>query len=78
MPPPFENFSFDALNSEQKPSIKNRSAGRSTGVDFEIYQSGRVEKILTGSTSGPFVAILLHAYLCALGVLIFFFFCETK
>ena len=30
--------------SEQKPSVKkirNRSIGRSTGVDFEIYRSGR-------------------------------------
>ena len=50
-PPPFENFLLDALNSEQKPSVKNRSTGRPTGVDFEIYQSGRVKKILTGSTS---------------------------
>ena len=54
---PFENFSLDPLNSEQKPSVKNRSTGpvrnrstgRSTGDDFEIYRSGRVEKILTGS-----------------------------
>ena len=47
-PSPFENFSLDALNSEQKPSVKYRS----TGVDFEIYLPGRVEKILTGSISG--------------------------
>ena len=46
MPPHFENFSLNTLNSEQKPS-----AGRSTGDDFEIYRSGRVEKILTGSIS---------------------------
>ena len=43
------------LYSEQKPSVKKRSTGpvknRSTGVDFEIYRSGRVEKILTGSIS---------------------------
>ena len=47
--PPFENFSLDTLNSEQKPSVKNRSTGpvrnrltgRSTGDDFEIYRSGR-------------------------------------
>ena len=39
------------MNSEQKPSAKNRSTGRSTGDDFEIYRSGRVEKILTGSIS---------------------------
>ena len=52
------------MNSEQKPSakkrltvpVKNRSTGlltgRSNGDDFEIYRSGRVEKILTGSISG--------------------------
>ena len=60
MPPsPFENFSLDALSSEEKPSVKNRSTGpvknrmtgRSTGEDFEIYRSGCVEKILTGSIS---------------------------
>ena len=59
--PPFENFSLDTLNSEQKPSVKkqltgpvrNRSTGRSTGDDFEIYRSGRIEKILTGSISVP-------------------------
>ena len=58
--PPFDNFSLDTLNSEQKLSVKNRltgpvrnrSTGRSTGDDFEIYRSGRVEKILTGSISG--------------------------
>ena len=45
MDTPFEKFSLDALKSEQKPSVKSRSIGpvrnRSTGVDFEIYQSGR-------------------------------------
>ena len=59
--PLFENFLLDALNSEQKPSVKNRSTGpvrnrltgRSTGVDFEIHRSGRVEKILTGFIFGP-------------------------
>ena len=58
--PHFENFSLNTLNSEQKPSaknqltgpVKNRSTGRSTGDDSEIYRSGRVEKILTGSVSG--------------------------
>ena len=54
--PHFENFSLNTLNSEQKPSAKNRLTGpvknRSTGNDFEIYRSGRVEKILTGSISG--------------------------
>ena len=57
--PPFENFSLDTFNSEQKPSVKNRSigpvrnrsTGRSTDDDFEIYRSGRVKKILTGSIS---------------------------
>ena len=60
MTPSFENFSLDALNSEQKPSVKkrstgpirNRSTGRSIGIDFEIYRRGRVEKILTCSISG--------------------------
>ena len=57
--PLFENFLLHTLNCEQKPSVKkrptgpvrNRSTDRSTGVDFEIYRSGRVEKILTGSIS---------------------------
>ena len=51
LPPPFEIFFLDnpALNTEQKLSVKKE---RSTGVDFEIYRSGRVEKILTGSISG--------------------------
>ena len=57
--PPFENFSLDTLNSEQKPSVKNWSTGpvrnwstgRSTGDDFEIYRSGRVQKILIVSIS---------------------------
>ena len=48
--PLFENFSLDALNSEQKPSAKIIGRpGRSetscellpTGVDFKIYRSGR-------------------------------------
>ena len=59
-PPFFENFSLVSLNSEQNPSPKKkkkRSTGparnRSTGVDFEIYRSGRVEKILTSSIFGP-------------------------
>ena len=29
MPPPFKNFSLDALNSKQKPSVKNGQLGRS-------------------------------------------------
>ena len=45
----FENFLLNTLNSEQKPSaknrltgpVKNRSTGQSTGDDFEIYRSGR-------------------------------------
>ena len=51
MPPPFENSSLDTLNSEQKPSVKDWSTGRSTGDDFEIYRLGWVEKIPTGSIS---------------------------
>ena len=42
-------FLLDALNSEQKSSVKkqsigpvrNRSTGQSAGEDFEIYGSGR-------------------------------------
>ena len=76
MPPLFEIFLLDALNSEQKSSVKNRSTGpvrnrstgpvrnrltgRSTGVDFEIYRSGRVEKILTGSISATDALKYLH------------------
>ena len=45
--PPLLKLLLDALNSEQKLSVKKRS----TGVDFEIYQSGRVEKILTDAIS---------------------------
>ena len=45
MPPHFENFSLNTLNSEQKPSAKTRLTGpvknRSTGDDFEIYRSDR-------------------------------------
>ena len=57
--PPFENFSLNTLNSKEKlvkkrstGPVRNWSTGRSTGDDFEIYRSGRVEKILTGSISG--------------------------
>ena len=49
--PRFEFFSLDALNNEwtktfrkkkrSTGSIRNRSIGRSTGVDFEIYRSCR-------------------------------------
>ena len=46
---PFKIFLLDALNNEQKPSVKKRLTGRSTVVDFEIYRSGR--KILAGSIS---------------------------
>ena len=64
-PPPFENFSLNTLNIEEEPSVKKpvdragqkpidgRSTGRSTGDEFEIYRSGRVEKILTGSIPVP-------------------------
>ena len=41
MPPLFENFSLNTLISEEKLSVKNRSTGRLTGDDFEIYRSGR-------------------------------------
>ena len=58
-PSPFENFSLDALNSEQKPSVKNGRPDRSeTGRRAENrrrfwnYRLGRIEKILTGSISG--------------------------
>ena len=34
-----------------KAALPKTETGRSTGNDFEIYRSGRVEKILTGSTS---------------------------
>ena len=30
-----------ALNSAKKPFVKKQSTGRSAGVDFEIYRSGR-------------------------------------
>ena len=44
-PPFLKIFSLDTLNSEQKPSVKNRSTkrvrNRSIGVDFEIYGSGQ-------------------------------------
>ena len=64
MPSSFENFSLDTLSSEQKPSVKIPvdQAGQKPLFlkfqkplflkftdDFEIYRSGRVEKILTGS-----------------------------
>ena len=55
-----ENYSLSLglLNTEHKPSVKKkRSTGlvsdRSTGVDFEFYRLGRVEKILAGSISAP-------------------------
>ena len=58
----FENFSLDALtvnknvleNNRLTGPVRNRLTGRSTGRstgDFEIYRSGGVEKILTGSIS---------------------------
>ena len=45
------SLSLGLLNTEYKPSVKKRSTGQSTGVDFEFYRSGRVKKILTGSIS---------------------------
>ena len=67
--PHFENFSLNTLNSEQKPSaknrltgpVKNRSTGRSTSDEFEIYRSGRVEKILTGSISGSDLKVIVFS-----------------
>ena len=67
MPPHFENFLLNTLNSEQKPSaknrltgpVKNRSTGRSktgrpAGQPVMILKfTGRVEKIRTGSISDP-------------------------
>ena len=48
--------SLGLLNTEHKLSVKKRStalvSNRLTGVDFEFYRSGRVEKILTGSIFG--------------------------
>ena len=55
---PFENFSLDILNSEQKPSVKKTGRpGRSSGNDLKICRSGWVEKILTG-----FISVLLYVY----------------
>ena len=51
---PFENFLWDALSSEQKPSVKKkRRSGRSeTGQPALILKfTSRVGKILTGSIS---------------------------
>ena len=56
--PPFENFSLNILNSEEKPSVKKSvdRAGQKP-VDQPVNRqwfwnfTGRVEKILTGSTS---------------------------
>ena len=56
MPPPFENFLLDTLNSEQKPSAKktvDREGQKPVGHPAMILKfTGRVEKILTGSISG--------------------------
>ena len=49
------SWSLGLLNAEHKPSAKKRSTGpvsdRSTGLNFEFYWWGRVEKILIGSIS---------------------------
>ena len=47
MPPLFENFSLDTLNSEEKPSVK-KTVGQPAMI---LKFTGRVEKILTGSIS---------------------------
>ena len=48
--PPFENFSLDALNSEQKPSVK-KPVDRAGQLALTLKFSGRVGKIQTGSIS---------------------------
>ena len=63
--PPFENFSLDTLNREQKLSVKTGRPGRSeTGLPASqpamiLKFTGRVEKILTGSISALPSAIYL-------------------
>ena len=42
------SLSLGLLNAEHKPSVKKK---RFTGVDFEFYRSGRIEKILTACIS---------------------------
>ena len=50
-PPPFENFSLNTLNSEEKHSVKMfRLAGQPAMI--LKFTGIRVEKILTGSISG--------------------------
>ena len=53
--PPFWKFFIRYIEQRTKTFCKNRLTGpvrnRSTGDDFEIYRSGRVEKILTDSIS---------------------------
>ena len=50
--PPFWKFFIKYIEKWRKTFCeKNGRPGRSTGDNFEIYRSGRVEKILTGSIS---------------------------
>ena len=51
MPPRFENFSLNTLNSEEKPSVK-KPVDRAGQPAMILKFTGRVEKILTGSISG--------------------------
>ena len=60
MPPPFENFSLDILNSEQKPSVK-KPVDRAGQAAMILKFTGRVEKILIG-----FISVLL--YVCIFNV----------
>ena len=55
MPTPFENFSLDTLNSEQKPSVK-KPVDRAGQAAMILKFTGWVEKILTG-----FISVLLYA-----------------
>ena len=50
LPHPFEKFLLDTLNSEQKPSVKNRSTGSS--------ETGRPGRSETGRPAGQPAMIL--------------------
>ena len=60
--PPFENFSLDTLNSEQKPSVKKPvdRAGQKPAMILKF--TGRVEKILTGSISALGSSLLFSEF----------------
>ena len=76
--PPFWKFFIKYIEQGTNPSaknrltgpVKNRSTGRSTGDDFEIYRSGRAEKILTGSISALLYIISwnIKKFICRLGI----------